>query len=574
MKKCAVYLFLLWPLFGLSQTDFPSEFSVIPEGRSYSLNAQVTSIEAAKNLLKEQHRYLSYPEYQVYDAIAKQSLTGNHYTFKITKDDIPIFGAEIRIHTDLDGKITWIQDNIPFVENSANSVLFTESGKKYWVKTLEGYQIGYLGHANEFGQASLTVNGNDLHTVQTKLFNHTPDTMVKGQVFLINPLNTAMRDYGSPYIDSTDLDVPQINAERKWVNFKAHFANDTFWLKNDRYYFAQISDPVTPQTFSLTDTFSFLRSAYQFEDVNAYFHVSNFSNYVEALGFETALPDTLVIDAHGYSGGDFSTFNYGIFPVELEFGEGGVDDAEDGETIVHEFSHSLSYFAGGDSYANTRDRSAMEEGACDYFCTAYGDQYSTYARTKVFNWDGHNPFFEGVYIGTSLQYPGDLTGNTNVDREVWSTPLLCLHDKIGRGPTDSLVLEQLYYQFKSATIPDMANIILKLDSSMFQGKYEKDIRDCFSQHSILLSNRTSVSFETQFKAYNTIGFANGTDYAVITSLNSIPFDCKVYDLNGKLISEMNSVSKAEIDPYNFVSGVYFVELIKENQSSFLKLMRQ
>ena len=185
------------------------------------------------------------------------------------------------------------------------------------------------------------------YRITTKHFFQVPDTQVKAQVFLVNPLNTAERGYGSPYIDSSDLDVPALNAERKWVDMRVEFKNDTFWLKSDRYYIGHVSNPVTPPTFSLTDTFSFTRSQYQFEDVNAYYHVNNMSNHVEQLGFESALPDTLVIDAHAYSGGDFSSFNYGVSPVELEFGEGGVDDAEDGEIVVHEFAHALAHFAGG-----------------------------------------------------------------------------------------------------------------------------------------------------------------------------------------------------------------------------------
>lgn len=544
----------------------------IPAVNIYTTDKSFATEEDVTKFLEQEHDILSLPGYATTLISSTKSLTGKHFTYSIKKNGYPIHNAQIRIHTDLVGNVLFMQDNVPFIDN-----IFSENQNKTKKVIVLSNGIwalaGFEKLHDAFDSERIIVDGEVQGLITQKLFYTAPDTQVKAQVFLVNPLNTAEKSYGSPYIDSSDLDVPQLNAERKWVDMTAEYENDTFWLKSDRYYFGNVSNPITPQTFSLTDTFSFTRSQYQFEDVNAFYHITNMSNHVEQLGFSNALPDTLVIDAHGYNGSDFSSFNYGVSPVELEFGEGGVDDAEDGEIVVHEFSHALAFVAGGDSYANTRDRSAMEEGNADYFSASYSKSYTDFAWKKMFNWDGHNPFFEGVTIGAKLQYPQDMTGNSNADREIWSTPLMCIYDKIGRASCDSLVLEHLFYQYKTATIPDMANILLTVDSLLFNKRYHQDIRSCFSMHNILLSEGKKLEFNQLFNAYNTDGFSTGMEDASILSKSGQRFGYTISNDIGQVISQESNVLQLNVPTQEFKSGIYFVELKLDGFTSFLKIIK-
>ena len=544
----------------------------IPAVTTYSIHKVLQTEDAVTKFLSQEHLVLSLPEYQTRLISSTKSLTGKHYSYAVSKDGFPIYNAQIRVHTDLHGNVLFVQDNIPAIHTDFTS---THSKSKQVIVGINGrWELAVFEQLDDTFNSEQIVVDDVVHgQITQKLFYEAPDTQVKAQVFLVNPLNTAQKPYGSPYIDSSDLDVPQLNAERKWVDMTVEHKNDTFWLKSERYYFGNVSNPVTPQTFSLTDTFSFTRSQYQFEDVNAFYHITHMTDHVEQLGFSNALPDTLVIDAHAYNGSDFSSFNYGVSPVELEFGEGGVDDAEDGEIVVHEFAHALAFVAGGDSYANTRDRSAMEEGNADYFSASYSKSYTDFAWEKMFNWDGHNPFFEGVTIGAQLQYPQDMTGNSNADREMWSTPLMCIYDKIGRASCDSLVLEHLFYQYKTATIPEMANILLTVDSLLFDKRYHRDIRSCFSNHNILLSEGKKLEFSQLFTAFNTEGFSLGIDDAAISSQSGQQFGYSISnDLGQEIASELN-VSQVNIATQEFKSGIYFVQLKLDGYTSFLKLIK-
>lgn len=545
---------------------------VTPATRSYTLKASYTGTDDIMTRFTANHAILSDPSYTLIPYKTVESLTGKHYTFQVAKDGYLIYNAQVKIHTSPTGEVFKVNDNTPQISNTSS--INQRQGKYMWIQTQQGWSLASV-EESATDHSSMIIKSEDgiEHQVDNKLFFRAPDSLVHAHVFMVNPLNTAKRTYGSPYIDSNDLDVPQVNAERKWATMKAHFENDTFRLKNDRYYFGHVSDPVTPETYALSDTFDFTRSQYQFEDVNAFYHITAMSDYMTKLGFESALPDTLLIDAHGYNGADASSFNYGVTPVELEFGEGGVDDAEDGEIVVHEFAHALAYFAGGDSYSDTRDRAAMEEGNADYFSASYSKSYTDFGWQEMFNWDGHNPFWGGIHIGTILTYPKDMLNSTNEDREMWSTPLMCIYDKIGRGAADSLVMEHLYYQYKNATITEMAEILLDIDSMLWDGKYEHEIRSCFAKHDILAGVAPSPVFAQYFNAYGTAGFSTGETNAEIRAKDNQPFSYLVYNALGQTTLEGTTQNSLILDPQTFISGIYFVELKKDGISAYLKVIK-
>ena len=59
----------------------------------------------------------------------------------------------------------------------------------------------------------------------------------------------------------------------------------------------------------------------------------------------------------------------------LLFGEGGVDDAEDADVIIHEYAHAISYAASPETNSGT-ERRGLDEGLGDYFAAIYSYQYN------------------------------------------------------------------------------------------------------------------------------------------------------------------------------------------------------
>ena len=115
----------------------------------------------------------------------------------------------------------------------------------------------------------------------------------------------------------------------------------------------------------------------------AYFHIDRAQAYVQALGFTNVLnrPIRANVDAPipgppTEDGQDNSFFD--LLTGELTFGTGCADDAEDAETIVHEYGHAIQE-AQVPGFPAGADAGAIGEGFGDYFASALS---ATFAPTR------------------------------------------------------------------------------------------------------------------------------------------------------------------------------------------------
>ena len=104
------------------------------------------------------------------------------------------------------------------------------------------------------------------------------------------------------------------------------------------------------QPVSTSRNFYRLRSDRIFDAVNAYYHIDEFMRYLKFdLGIDvrpSSYTGGVQFDPHGNNGDDNSY--YSIWSEQLAFGEGGVDDAEDADVIIHELSHGIhAWLTGG-----------------------------------------------------------------------------------------------------------------------------------------------------------------------------------------------------------------------------------
>lgn len=499
MKKCcAVFFGILVTFIGYSQHPITPNHSALtlPQTHTYTVTQRLNDANEVVSYLINQHPLLNQTAYSIKKVTTLKSMTSIHYVFDVFKDGIQIHAAQIKIHTDYQGNVIMIHDNVPEISAFYSGISNLSKSVK-WIQYNGDWQVATFEKTDDdFGRISILVGDKELDRIGTKHFYQTTDTQVKAQVFMVNPLNTAEKGYGSPYIDSSDLDVPALNAERKWVDMSVKYVNDTFWLRSDRYFIGHVSNPVTEPTFSLTDTFSFTRSQYQFEDVNAFYHVSNMSNHVESLGFKTALPDTLIIDAHAYSGGDFSSFNYGVNPVQLEFGEGGVDDAEDADVIIHEFGHAISHGAAPGSNLGMQRRS-FDESFGDYLAERYGRRIGV-TSTRVFDWDGNNEFWNG----RSVSYDGVKNYNQLIfssiyqHTDIMSSAMLefSANPNVGGSVADEIILEGVHSLMPNQSFRQIAQNFIWADSLLYNGAHYNAITSAFgSPKNILATNSIAPS---------------------------------------------------------------------------------
>ncbi|MCB9246459.1 MAG: hypothetical protein H6606_08515 [Flavobacteriales bacterium] len=475
-------------------------------------NLYLTDLEHVENWVKDRFSTEPYSELQLQHTL--RSALGTHYSFVQLLEGKIIEGSMIRVHLLPDSRVYLVQSTLcPELPLIGRSMATSESAEWRWIAFNGGlYLTERFIETDGDHDYSYRYNGVELLSNPGKLYFQGPDTTVHGRIFLANPLNSANVSYGAPYADNNDADHPVLDAELKWGTMPAYYSKDTFYFRTKRYIMAELSPPVTAIIKGISDTFDFTRSQDWFEDVNAWYHINAFSAYLDSLGFGAQLPDSLEIDAHAFNGDDRSAFTYNMRPHRLEFGTGGVDDAEDGEVVVHEFGHAISV-ASAPNTINGIDRKAMEEGNADYWCKSYSREFETgdLNTSKVFSWDGHNEFWEGVKTDVKLIYPIHITNNTRNDRALWSSPLLCMKEAIGKTPADKLVMSHLLLQSSNTLFPQMAMEILALDTLLYGGKHVNQIKQCFSVNGILAppNPEPPKTDEANIVMFNSLKFAQG-----------------------------------------------------------------
>jgi hypothetical protein len=183
-----------------------------------------------------------------------------------------------------------------------------------------------------------------------------------------------------------------------------------------------------------------------FEEVMAYHHITETQRYLQTLGYEhmNARPQRTQVHA---SPDDDSWFSPATHTIG--FGDGGVDDAEDGDVVIHEYGHALFHAAAAE--AGGADLRALSEGFADYLAASRTDD------ARIGDWDGA-ALDEGCLrdIGVLRRYPEDLTGDPHADGRIWSGLLWRIRAQTDARSADRLALETLYRFTPATTWPQAA----------------------------------------------------------------------------------------------------------------------
>jgi hypothetical protein len=294
-----------------------------------------------------------------------------------------------------------------------------------------------------------------------------------GYVFQPDPLSKAHQWYYAPgFVDGNDGDTDSLTYHRSLVTLDAlTFEDGVYKLKGPYCNVTDVESPSDPAFYGAATPheFNYARSQQEFEAVNVYYHITNSYRHILDLGFSSSSLEQIRLDPHGYHGSDNS--HYSPTGNWISWGEGGVDDAEDADVILHEYGHAIQFnivptWGGGES-------GALGEGFGDYWAGSYSRSLGQWTSSDdqynwVFTWDGHNPFWLGRMLNDQRTYPfGGLPIHTA--GQIWSAALMGIWDDLGRDVTDRLVLKSLYYLGSGATGPDAARAIVQADWDLYGG---------------------------------------------------------------------------------------------------------
>ncbi len=235
------------------------------------------------------------------------------------------------------------------------------------------------------------------------------------------------------------------------------------FLRGD--YASIISETGNP-AYSPTNTFRYTRHQDEFEQVMAYYWITEAEKYIQSLGFGSRFrgvnnrPQNVRLNQLG-ADNSFATDHP---KNELRFGKGGVDDAEDAEVILHEYGHAI-HFSQNFSFASEED-GAISEGFGDYWSA---DVSSIVTGTLglpnpdpacLADWDATSYTSSVPHclrrVDTDLHYPTDLNGEVHHDGQIWSRALWDIRGSLGHDEADTIILLG-QFDFQGTTMTDLAN---------------------------------------------------------------------------------------------------------------------
>jgi zinc metalloprotease ZmpB len=300
-----------------------------------------------------------------------------------------------------------------------------------------------------------------------------------GNAFDPDPLTTAQASYGATgYLDNNDADSPQLSAELKERTLRdLTLLGGLYYLRGPWVYLDDFEAPtIAPPTSADPNGFHFTRSQDGFENVNAYFHIDEDQRYMQSLGFNTIQHAPIHVDAHGLSGQDNS--HYIPSSNRIAWGDGGVDDAEDTDVLLHEYGHAIqnSIVPG---WGSSTQAQSMGEGFGDYWAGSYSASISSFHDYWVFNWDGHNPYWAGRLLNGTLGY-SNLNGDIYHDGSIWASCWWLIRAEIGRTVSDTDMLKMHFYLPASAGMQQAAQQAMQADRNLYGGLHAGTLDNYFT----------------------------------------------------------------------------------------------
>ena len=326
-----------------------------------------------------------------------------------------------------------------------------------------------------------------------------------GLVFDTDPLTTAGRFYGAPFVDNNDNDIAEVNQERILVDLLdiSQGSDGLYRLIGPHVQIVgETSSGVqnyTPPAENDASGFQYTRSNDFFEAVNVYYHIDKSQRYLQSLDIGRDIQNVSIeINPHGLGSEDNSRY-YSIRNF-IAFGEGGVDDAEDAHVIWHEYGHALLQ-GSAPNLLSSSEGEALHEGWSDYWAASYARRIAESSGgmrddwPRLFKWDsGDGAIWSGREVVFSGKYPEDVFCDDGgflcdiySDGIFWATTLMEIYDEFGAEVTDRLALASHIYLSHPVTLRDAAEAMLQADLDLHNGSHYNTLVQLFINRGLVTS---------------------------------------------------------------------------------------
>jgi hypothetical protein len=301
-----------------------------------------------------------------------------------------------------------------------------------------------------------------------------------GTVFLPNPV----ADLGDETLtDQKDADYAELTPAYHDVVLTN--LDGTGFLVGD---WAQVVSETGDPAFSPSNEFRYRRDDDRFEQVMAYYWITEAQKYIQRLGFGTSRrpvnmeSQRVRINQWGLDNSFATTHK-----DELRFGKGGVDDAEDAEVILHEYGHAIHFSQG--FVFGSEEAGAISEGFGDYWAvTVSTDLAPTRDPACVADWDSVSYTSSVPHclrrVDRNLFYPADLNGEVHHDGQIWSRALWDIRQAVGNVRADTLILEA-QFGFPGTTMRALATTTVVVADRLYGPAVATKVRNAFVSRGLL-----------------------------------------------------------------------------------------
>lgn len=595
-----------------------------------ALNAQTSSFETpARNWIKENTRTLGIPGFSTLKlSSVRKGNTGETLRFQQMINDVPVFQSEILVHFNKEGKMSYtgtesLKKNLKEV-NTVASITPDDAFKKAIVASKGEGELTYqenklFVYVTDEGDTKLVYRavinpyenpgswetiidaktGTVISVKDIAVYHrgheddpHKKNKAVKtqkktsfkgsgsGYVFDPDPLSKTGSAYAGNFLDNNDATNASLDAARTLVNLSdIEFANNVYKLKNAYVEIANISNPNTGLFTQASNQFLFNRSELGFEAVNVFWHVDQSMRYInETLGIvcrPTTNGGAVLYDPHALSGADNSSYSTsGV----LQFGQGGVDDGEDADVIIHELGHGIHHWLSG----GVSNSDGLSEGCGDYWAQSYSRSLNQWASSApeynwMFNWDGHNQYWAGRITNYTVTYPG--TGAIHTKGQIWASALMRIWNRIGKEKTDRAFLEGLDLTTSSTNQQNAAIAVRQAGIDML-GQFGFNCNDItamteeFTTAGYVLPEYNCALSTKEVKKENQVSiYPNpATDAIFVVLKGNKEEKAEIHNMEGRKIMETTiGNGKNKIDISNLPSGNYILTVKGiELSSKFIK----
>lgn len=528
-------------------------------------------------------------EYVKEDAYAK------HYLFSQTHLGFVIENTQLKVDLNRDGHILqWLEQGVDIrgiqtkkllpgsVSVLKNLSLFKLDTIWLWKPETLELAIKFIYITNQPFDVVECISGNDKIISKRSLLCYAHDTLCRGYAYNPDPLTSIGLSYGFPYYDQNDSTNLFLDAERIEVVFPCQDTNGYFYQRNKDVALADLDLPGGFPYVSTNGNFYFNRSEKAFEEANVMYHTYRFGKQWKDNGYDIMSPK-LIIDPHALNGADNSFFSYVPFP-QLRFGDGGVDDAEDADVIVHEMSHAMSYYSAPATNIGL-ERTSADEAYGDYFAASYSKRIKEFNWENIYSWDGHNEFWPGRFANQVKNYPQDLTSGIYNNGSLLCGAFTSLWNTLSQDTLDRLIMQSMSLQAKNTSLQDAAWYTVLSDSLLFNGKHACLLVNHFKNYGLIDSTHL-LTCPTEFPALSAIDsirfivygniIGENTPYVYIPE-NLSPAKITLINEIGQIVYQSNIHSGWSILPFqnkNWSTGIYILEIRYEKTKRQFKLFKE